>query len=759
MRCWNVALVGSFVLSAVPSSAGAAGLLVPTEPGIPPLSIVYQRVNVEITDQAARTRIEEEFRNPTARPLEAYYLFPVPRGAAVRELALWMNGKRTSAELVEANQARRIYEDIVRRTRDPGLLEHMGEGLYRVRVFPVPANGRQKVEVAYSEIVPMDGGIRQYVYPLKLSNDSARTEEDFTIRLEIHSSKALKSVYSPSHSVGVRREGDRKAIVGFEERSYRLDRDFHLYWTHSERDVGLSLLTYRESPGDDGYFLALISPKVDAPADALAPRDVVFVLDTSGSMQGEKIQQAKKSLDFCLRSLGPKDRFNLVGFATTTNVFERSLSPATKENIAKGVKWVAELEAVGGTAISDALDAALALRADPARNFTIVFLTDGMPTVGVTDPGTIVASVAKKNTAETRIFVFGVGDDVNAHLLDDIAQRTRATSVYVRPGEDLEAKVSGFYAKISRPVLSGLSIEPGGSSIRFKEMYPPELADLFHGGQILAVGRFTGAGAAAIKLKGKLGAEEMEFVYEETFPKEKRDADFLPALWARRKVGYLLDQIRLQGENKELVDEVTRLAKKFGIVTPYTSYLAAPDVPPVTPPVRPGPPVPLPRPREGRFGATFGQMPLTDGNHVKDVPFGLQPHSAAAKARRDESLRRLQLNSGEEAVDTAQALSQLKLADQDMVGDVRTIGEKTFVNYAGIWVDHAYDAEKHKDLFSIQYLSKAYFQLIEKDPRHKEILALGERVVWISPTGRAIAIDSKGKETLTEKEFSNLFGS
>src|SRR5690606_25933444 len=149
----------------------------------------------------------------------------------VDDFAMWIDGKRTAGEVVEAKSARKIYEDIVRRMKDPGLLEHIGENLYRVRVYPVPAKGKQKVEISFSQIAKRDGGITEYVYPLKVCGSARRTKQDFTVRVELESSAELKSVYSPSHDVGVSRDGARKAVIGFEAKNHDLAKDFQLFWT------------------------------------------------------------------------------------------------------------------------------------------------------------------------------------------------------------------------------------------------------------------------------------------------------------------------------------------------------------------------------------------------------------------------------------------------------------------------------------------------------------------------------------------------
>src|SRR5215469_4011396 len=556
------------------------GLLVPEDKSLPPLAMLNHKVRITIDDQVSVTRVEQTFRNHTDRQLEATYIFPVPKGASVNRFTMWVNGKETKGELVEAQKARDIYTSIVRRTQDPGLLEYMGNNLLRLRVFPVPPKGDQKVSLSFTAVANKEGKLVEYVYPLKTNGKATSTLEEFAITATIKSEHNVTNVYSPTHSISLKRASDKEVAVTFDQNQGLLDKDFQLFYATGDKDVGLTALTHRPLSGDKGYFTLLITPRVEIPKAYQVPRDLVLVLDTSGSMRGVKMEQARKALKYCLDNLGSQDRFGLINFATTVNRYEDKLLPANEEQIAKAKKWVEELEATGGTAINDALASALELRnQDEGRTFTVVFFTDGQPTIGETDVNKILKNTMSKNTANTRIFTFGVGDDVNATMLDQLAERTRALSTYVRPAEDIENKVSGLYSKISNPVLTNLKLT-ATNDIKFSEVYPPELPDLFHGGQLVVLGRYSGKGPAAIKLSGQVGMESKEFVYELTFPDKTNDErGFVEHLWARRKVGYLLDQIRANGEKKELVQEVVTLAKKYGITTPYTSYLVVPDGP------------------------------------------------------------------------------------------------------------------------------------------------------------------------------------
>ena len=238
------------------------------------------------------------------------------------------------------------------------------------------------------------------------------------------------------------------------------------------------------------------------------------------------------------------------------------------------------LEATGGTAINDALLAALGMRTgDEGRTFTMVFFTDGRPTIGETNVEAIQKNVLAKNNANTRIFTFGVGDDVNASFLDQLADRSRALSTYVRETEDIEAKVSSLYAKISNPVLTNLKLAVG-PDVKIAEVYPPQLPDLFHGTQLVVLGRYYRQGPLGDQAhrSGRQGTARVR-LRTQVPRKDHREQGVRGGSCARRKVGYLLDQIRLNGEKKELIDEVVTLAKRDGITTPYTSYLIVPDAP------------------------------------------------------------------------------------------------------------------------------------------------------------------------------------
>jgi Ca-activated chloride channel family protein len=542
-----------------------------------PLEVVYHHVNVKIDGQVAHTDIDQEFFNPNNQRLEGTYLFPIPKGAQLDKFSMEIDGKQVEAELLPADKARSIYEDIVRKMKDPALLEYADRDTFKVRIFPIEPRAKKQIKLAYTQVLKADDGLVGYLYPLNTEKFSSAPIKSVSVKVELEARQSIKSVYSPSHEVEIKRHGDQRVTIGFEGKDIKPDTDFQVFWQVSNKEVAVNLMSYRETD-KDGYFLLFASPGADTRASKeVMPKDVAFVLDTSGSMAGKKLDQAKKALRFCVENLNDQDRFEIIRFSTETeNLFEQ-LEPVTKANRRKATEFVDGLKPIGGTAIEEALLKALALRpAKPDHPYLIIFLTDGQPTIGNTREPDILAAVKKADPGQTRVFCFGIGTDVNTHLLDKITEQTRAVSQYVLPEEDIEIKVSNFYTKIKEPVLANPTLTFTGA-VKVNTLYPSPLPDLFRGDQLVVVGRYKGDGAAAAVIEGTVDGKPRKIAWDVSFAARARENEFIPRLWAMRRIGFLLDEIRLRGENRELRDEVAQLAREYGIVTPYTSFLIVED--------------------------------------------------------------------------------------------------------------------------------------------------------------------------------------
>jgi len=756
-------LIAAFL---VPMLASAQGLLLPTTPNARPLAIKSQRVSVEIQDGTAVTRVEQTFQNDGPSQLEAHYIFPLPKGAALSEFYLWVNGKKTKGEVLEKEKATTIYEGIVRRLADPGLLEYVDSDVFRMRVFPVPARGEQKVELTFSQVLNYSSGLYHYHYPLGATAKAqpsdwrlveGKAKNDFTFSARVATKTPLRSIYSPTHQMDVSRRGESNAIVGLEQvGGADLSKDLDLYFSVSDKAVGLSLLTYKQAD-EPGYFIALITPKTEVSPNEIGAKRVTFVIDTSGSMQGERMKIAKDALKYCVTRLNPQDTFNVVRFSTDVEPLFTALKPANKENIQKAVSFVEQMEALGGTAIDEALVRGLQDNDGKSPSpHLLLFITDGQPTIGETDEGVIAQHAKSGRKTKTRLFTFGVGEDLNARLLDRLASEGTGTSDFVRDGKEFETKVSGFYDKVSNPVLSDLALEL--SSIDAYDLYPRKLPDLFKGTQLVVMGRYRKPGDAKVVLTGYVNSDKRTFEYGTTAPREATRDDFIPRLWAIRKVGFLLEEIRLRGERPELRDEVITLGKKFGIVTPYTSYLVVEDEPmvanrPPPPPVmRPWDDQPAPR-RESRPQPMMEKSADAEGDSF-DSLFGGRPGQGASSggamapsAPAPAPAESMSSSEGKGAVAVSRATKKMKEQERGPSASdpVRVAAGRTYLFRDGGWIDSEALTNPGKQL-KVKFLSKAYFELLQAKPELKAAFALGERVVVVVAKGKSVIVGPEGEQ-------------
>jgi Ca-activated chloride channel family protein len=664
-----------------------------------PLSIKYHHVEVTIKDQVTKTKVDQVFLNENNMDLEGIYIFPLPVEASISNFVMYVDGKPVKGEILEKSKARQIYDDIVRQMRDPALLEYIDRGAFRVSIYPIQARGEKRIQLEYSEVLKYDSGLCKYVYPLNTEKFSAKPIPSVTVSVDIKSGKPIKSVYSPSHEVDIRRQSDNAVKLSYEVSNVKPDKDFVMYYTVSDKEFGLNLISYKESD-EDGFFMLLIAPKYETTSEDVIEKDVIFVLDKSGSMQGEKIDQAKNALKFCVKSLKDKDRFGIIVFSTDVDELDNALLTATKANIDKAERFIDKLEATGGTDINDALLLAIKKQPDPNRPKIIVFLTDGLPTIGIKDVDAILKNAEKSKSKSLRLFAFGVGYDVNTHFLDKLAEDNGGTSQYVKPSEDIEVSVSSFYNKISEPMLSNLKLATG--SIKTREVYPKSLPDIFKGIQLVVLGRYENSGTVDIKLDGDIRSKKYTTTNKADFPAKNTENDFIPRLWAQRKVGYLLDEMRTQGDNNEIKDEIIHLSKKYGIITPYTSFLVLPE-------------------------EELNRLPAGD-------------RRAMARQSLDSGSVGLKKEKGADAVAASKMMSEMKqapaptvsnkpqwLEDSGIKAEIKYVGTKTFILKKDIWTDTEYEPEMK--VTEIKYGSDKYFDLLSKEPELGKFFALGKNVI------------------------------
>ncbi|MHC4273181.1 MAG: VIT domain-containing protein [Planctomycetota bacterium] len=559
----------------VTGSARAAGLLTPADVTLPPLRVTDHLVDVAIHDQVALTEVTQTFHNDTNRRLEATYVFPLPENADLTDFQMTFNGKLVKGEVLAAEEARRVYESIVRRTRDPGLIEFIGRRLLQMRVFPIEPGSDTTIKMRYQQIARPISAMHGYHYPLRTRKTVGQAYGMVRFSVSLDTKAPLKNIWSPSHAVEIVRQGERSAKIAYEASGGSLEDDFLLLYDTDASDLGLSVIAYRPDGSQPGHFALMLAPKQLWPETAYQPQDVVFVIDTSGSMAGEKIQQARRSLQFCIDKLDERDRFNVVRFSTGFDVVFSELVPATTENRAKAQDFAGRFTAAGGTNIADTLHHVLGLRPDDKeRPFVVVFLTDGQ---GNREPDEIMKRLAEVPgaTRHVRIFPFGVGHDVNTLLLDRLAGDYTGRTTYVQPGENLELVLGDFFSVVSRPVLTNLRLVL--PAIGVTEQFPATLGDLYHGQQLIIAGRFDSSATGPVKLTATRNGEPLEYVWPDVAFTNTAEATYVPTVWAGRKISYLVDQIRAHGESQEMIAEIVQLSQSYGIQTPYTSWLVAPE--------------------------------------------------------------------------------------------------------------------------------------------------------------------------------------
>lgn len=731
-------------------------------------------VQTRIQNQVATTTITQTYHNASSRILEARYLFPLPTDAHFSSLTLTVNGQPLEGTVMAKDEARQTYQDIVRRLVDPALLEYVDRQTVQLSVAPFRPGERKEVRLSYTQLLQQDGGLYKYTYhlgqpqpgqlhrrppqPIRphpqpiaqaarpdsqktdlLSQTQPITPPNVELMLDIHTPKALKTIYSPTHTPQITRTGQHQAQAKLTltpaHRRSADHRQFVLYFSQDNQAMTLNALHYKTHTSDDGYFLLTVRPPDNLKTEAL-PKDIVLALDTSGSMRGGKIEQAREALRFIINQLRPTDRFALIQFNTDVSSLNPGLVPASPANRQAALDYIDTLHASGGTHIEAALQTALGQlqKTNPARPAYVIFLTDGEPTVGVTQTAGLLNVAKAANQGQARLFSFGVGYNLNAQLLNRLSGLHRGSTTFVEPNENLEVALSGFYQKIASPILTQTQLQFEGMTV--SRMYPETPGDLFAGSEILVLGRYTGQPSGHIQLTGQVGNQTQRYSLPVQWASHSTTHSQLPRLWAGRRVAHLLNHIQDHGENAELKDEIIALGKQFGLVTPYTSFLAQ-EPPSSGHPLgtsyhHPGVtdaygigmhdistttrPMPNSAPLAMGTGASVGSMASTNALRATHGQGAVQFSKQLNAMRDQQSLQ---------ALDEAQQTSTATLTRQ-------TVGLKTFVRSdQNVWTDTQYNAQTHPQPIRIPFGSPAYFQLLSDLPELRAYLSLGEQVLVV----------------------------
>jgi Ca-activated chloride channel family protein len=677
-------------------------------------------VSVHVRGRVARVEVEEWFQNRGGRLGEGDYLYPLPGEAVFSDLSLFQGDVELKGETMDADKARGIYEEIVRRKKDPALIELAGHGLLRARVFPINPGETRKITLRYTQLLSRAGDALQLRYAAggRYQGQTGRRADGqvgpqripeavpLQFVVTVDSAAGFRDPFSPTHEVDVTRRDGRLVV----RPRAALSGDFALFLPLAGRAVGLTVATHRPDR-DAGYFMLTLSP-ADV-RDGAAARDLTVVVDVSGSMSGTKLEQAKAALQQVLGTLAARDRFRLIAFSSGVRSQAPAWTPATPAALAEAREWVDGLSATGGTNIEGALAEAFRAAPGTGRLPIVLFLTDGLPSVGEQNPEQIAARTDRERGA-TRVFAFGIGYDVNTYLLDRLSAAGRGATSYVEPHEDVEDAVGGLMTKIQHPVLTDLALESG---VRIDEVYPERLPDLFSGEELVVFGRYSGSGEWGVVVTGRRGQRPERYSTTIAFPRHQNGNDFIPRLWASRKIGVLQQAVRLNGPNAEVVEEIRRTALRYGLLSEYTSYLVQePDV------VAAG-------------GRGFQLRDAAPAPASEQAGVG-----AVAAARADRERREMK------------SVAQLNAADTVMLlrghfAQAQRVAGRVFQEQNGVWTDLL-----HADslpVVTIEPFSPAYFELLRQLPELADIVQRFDRVV-VAGRRVSIRVDAGGRATVAD---------
>ena len=731
----QVGFAGGFILVSPnqhqnPNQGTNSGLKIPYFP----LESVSMQLHSQVGELTASTRVKQVFYNPSPQQLEGYFLFPVPKDVVVQEFSMDINGVKHKAELLDAQKAKKIYEAIVRQSKDPALLEFYGKRLFRVRVFPILARKKLSIELNYTESISTNNGTQEYTVAMNTDKYAAKGLNNVSFEIDLTTKQPLKSIYSPTHAVEIKRKDANTALIVYKASKSIPNRDFKLYFRSSQKNIGLSFLNFKK-PKEAGYFLMNISPGLDQ-KQAIIAKDIVFVLDKSGSMAGKKMEQAKKALAFCIEHLNKDDRFEIIPFSTEASSLFGTVQKISPSNKQAALEFLERIEPIGGTNIEEALSLALESRTqESVRPLSIIFLTDGKPTVGLHDETALLSKIKKQNQSKVRIFTFGIGTNLNTHLLDKITESSRAYRTYVMPDEDIELKVSDFYTKVAAPVMTDVQIA-FDKNVRIYDVYDKEIPDLFRGSSISLIGRYQGTGNATITVSGKVNGQTKQYSYSIKLEENNNKMNFVPDLWASRAVGYLLDQIRLNGSNKELVEEVTRLAKKHGIITPYTSYLILEDEAVAA---QNGQNIQNQILRPRATNAPKMREEIDFEEEVANVNAEEKGLKTKKSGRMSVQISKeyQALNRATNLAEAQQGTNRMNYTDQsgisrNLADNIIKVQGRAFYNNNNIWIDAniALSDTRNSKTERIRFNSKAYFELLKQEAM-LDYLNLGKNVRFV----------------------------
>ncbi|HEX8000610.1 MAG TPA: VIT and VWA domain-containing protein [Pyrinomonadaceae bacterium] len=627
--------------------------------GVAPLK--HTTVKAEISGFLSRVQVTQEFENPFKDKIEAVYTFPLPQNAAVDDMTMLVGDRTVKGKIMRREQAQAVYEAAKNRGQVASLLDQERPNIFTQSVANIMPGERVVVTISYVETLKYEDGSYEFVFPMVVgpryvpgaptgrqgggfSPDTTRVPDgsritppvaakgtraghDISVEVTLDAGVPLDGLKSDSHEVEVDRRGAGSAVVKLKDKETIPNKDFILKYDVAGRKVEDAVLTHRSAKG--GFFTLILQPPDRVTAEDVTPKEIVFVLDTSGSMSGFPIEKAKEAMKLALEGLYPQDTFNLITFAGDTSILFEKPVPATKENLEKAQKFLETREGGGGTEMMKAIRAALD-PSDAADHIRIVcFMTDGY----VGDDMTIISEVQKHPNA--RVFSFGIGSSVNRFLLDKMAEHGRGEVEYVALTDDGSAAARRFHERVRSPLLTDITVDWSGLPVA--DVYPQRIPDLFSAKPVILSGRFTGGGRGTIRLKGKMSGRDFVREIPIELPQSQPQHDVLATLWARTRIDDLMSQDYAGAQHgtmrPELQETITQLGLEYRLMTQFTSFVAVEEMT-ITDggaPRRVEVPIEMPEgvSREGVFGDTDEEV-LSVGGKRKILYKGKAGQTASA---------------------------------------------------------------------------------------------------------------------------------
>lgn len=550
----------------------------------------HTKVYSDISGFLARVTVEQEFENNFNQPIEAVYTFPLSQNSAVDDMTMRIGSRIIRGKIKEREEAKKIYEKAKAQGKTASLLNQQRPNVFTQAVANILPNEKIVIEISYVETLKYRDGSYEFVFPMvvgpryspasmkknqvaRITPPIAKTRagHDISIEVNIDAGVPIENISSTLHEINTQNLSSNSAKIELRKERIIPNKDFILKYDVTGKRIQDSILTHRTEGG--GFFTMMLAPPEDVRVEDVSPKEIVFVLDTSGSMSGFPIEKAKEAMKMSIEGLYPNDTFNLITFAGNTRVLFEKPVPATPENLAKAKEFIESRRGGGGTEMMKAIQTALKASSSKEHIRIVNFMTDGY----VSNESQIIAEIQKH--PEARIFSFGIGNSVNRYLLDKMAEEGRGEVEYVSLKDDGSAAAKRFHERIRNPLLTDISIDWNGMPIA--NIYPKRNLDLFDAKPVVIHGRFTKAQSGTINLKGKVGKQLFERSIQVDFPEKEENHDVLATLWARTRISDLMSQMRLAKDEKarkELQETVTNLGIEFRLLTQYTAFVAVEEV-------------------------------------------------------------------------------------------------------------------------------------------------------------------------------------